>query len=343
MLRKAILILTAALFVALIWQWELIYYGYKQGVGQLSIIYNAEPIDHYLDDGSYPDSLKHKLKLIQEVRQFTYDHLNFNSTYNYTSMFDQKGQPLMWVVTACDPFSFKPKLWRFPIVGEVPYKGYFDKEMAKEELEKLKKEGYDVGVRNPGGWSTLGWFTDPILSEMLNRSDEQLIELIIHELSHSTIFIKDRIVLNENLASFIAFHGTQYFLKNKFKEDNSNLNSYLKEEEDYNKLVEHFINGAKSLNCLYETFEEENLNIDLKQKAKEELINEIIQNLDSIQFNDVNRFKFNFEEIPNNTYFMSYLRYRSMQYEFEEMLKVKFNNDIVRFVNYYKEEYPFLE
>ena len=73
----------------------------------------------------------------------------------------------MWVVMACEPFELKPKEWTFPVVGSVPYKGFFKKERAEALKDELEKEGWDVMVRNPGGWSTLGWFTDPILSKML--------------------------------------------------------------------------------------------------------------------------------------------------------------------------------
>lgn len=341
MLKKSLLSLFAILIVAAVWQRELIYYGYKQGMGQLSIIYNAQPIDQYLNNKDYPDSLKQKLLLVEEVRKFAYQNLSINPTNNYTTMFDQQGQPLMWVVTACDSFSFTPKTWRFPVVGEVPYKGYFDIEMAKEEVDRLKGS-YDVSVRNPGGWSTLGWFTDPILSEMLNKSDEQLVELIIHELSHSTIFVKDSVAFNENLASFIGYHGTQLFLKHKYGESNSYLEDYLHQEEDYKRLVGHFIGGAKKLDSLYQSFVSRDINYDKKKLAKDSLIGEIMESLDTVQFTDVERFKFSFEEIPNNTYFMSYLRYRSKQDDFEYVLQTKFGGDIVQFIDHYKLEYPFL-
>ena len=87
--------------------------------------------------------------------------------------------------------------------------------MADKEMELLKEAGYDVGMRTVGGWSTLGWFKDPILSNMLNRSYGDLANLIIHELVHATIFVKDSVEFNENLASFIGDQGAKLFLKRK--------------------------------------------------------------------------------------------------------------------------------
>ncbi len=94
----------------------------------------------------------------------------------------------------------------------MPYKGFFNQKLAFELKDELEKEGYDVIVRNPGGWSTLGWFTDPILSKMLNRSEGDLANLIIHEMVHSTIFVKDSVEFNENLATFIGDRGAEKFL-----------------------------------------------------------------------------------------------------------------------------------
>ena len=84
------------------------------------------------------------------------------------------------------------------MVGAVPYKGFFNREKAVKK-EALEKDNYDVSIRNPGGWSTLGWFTDPILSNMLRRGDGDLASLIIHEMVHATLYVKDSAEFNENL------------------------------------------------------------------------------------------------------------------------------------------------
>ena len=162
--------------------WNLISYGLKQAKGQLHIVWNAKPVTDFLQDPAFPDSLKAKLRLIEQVRKYAIDSLGLKDTKNYKTLYDQKGEEIMWVVTASEPFELKQKEWVFPILGAVPYKGFFEKEKAIELKNELEKEGLDVSIRNPGGWSTLGWFTDPILSKMLERGEGDLINLIIHEM-----------------------------------------------------------------------------------------------------------------------------------------------------------------
>jgi predicted aminopeptidase len=209
----ALLVVVAALTAI---YWELVIYGIRQGKGQLNIIWNARPVEEYLQNPQFPDSLKAKLVLINEVRRYAIDSLGLKDTKNYKTLFDQKGEEIMWVVTASEPFRLKAKEWTFPILGAVPYKGFFNKQRAITLRDELQKEGWDVSIRNPGGWSTLGWFTDPILSKMLERNEGDLANLIIHEMSHATIFVKDSIDFNENLATFIGDRGAEKFLIHKY-------------------------------------------------------------------------------------------------------------------------------
>src|ERR1051325_7991170 len=170
-MRKKIGIAILLLVVILIvWQYKMLYYGLSQAKGQLTIVFHAEPIEKALQSNDYPDSLKQKLLLVQDVRRFAMDSLGLKNSKNYTTIYNQHGHPLMFVVTACKPYQFKAYEWHFPLLGNFPYKGYFDVEAAKKEELRLKKEGYDTDLGPTGGWSTLGWLRDPILSNMLYRS-----------------------------------------------------------------------------------------------------------------------------------------------------------------------------
>src|SRR5688572_4066843 len=245
------------LVVLIVIFWDLVSYAARQGYGQFTIIWNARPVEEFLSDPAFPDSLKARLNFIAEVRRYSVDSLGLKDTENYKTMFDQNGKEIMWVVMACEKFRLKPKEWEFPIVGAVPYKGFFDEKRASDLKQELEKEGWDVVVRNPGGWSTLGWFTDPILSKMLSRSEGDLANLIIHEMSHATIFVKDSVDFNENLATFIGDRGTEKFLIYKYGRESKEYTTYIDEDKDYLKYVDHMLRGAHLLDSLYSSMKDD--------------------------------------------------------------------------------------
>ncbi len=321
---------------------DLVLYGIRQAKGQLHIIRNARPVDTFLEDPAFPDSLKAKLVLINEVRQFAIDSLGLRDTKNYKTLYDQQGKEIMWVVTACEPFALKPKEWTFPILGAVPYKGFFDRELAVELAGELEAAGWDVSVRNPGGWSTLGWFTDPILSKMLERGEGDLANLIIHEMSHATIFVKDSVDFNENLATFIGDRGAEQFLISTYGAASPEYQSYMNEDADYLKYAGHMLRGAEKLDSLYLAMEEGDP-IEEKHRLKRNLIRRIVDQLDTLTLqtssNPAARFK---QKLPNNAYFMNFVRYQAKQDVFMEEWKTRFNGDLRAYIDYLAEKFPFL-
>lgn len=310
------------------------------GAGQLNIIWNARPVEEFLQDPAFPDSLKTKLRLIEEIRKFAIDSLGLKDTKNYKTLFDQKGEELMWVVQACEAFELKPKLWPYPIIGSLPYKGFFEKQKALDEAKKLKDEGLDVSVRNPGGWSTLGWFTDPILSNMLQRSEGDLASLIIHEMVHSTIFIKGDADFNENLASFIGDTASYYFLANKYGLQSKEYTQYLHEDQDYRKYSKHILRGTQSLDSLYQSFQPTEAR-DEKLKKKETMIRQIIESADTLSLFEKRDSK-SVTRLPNNTYFMSFHLYQAKQQDFEIELQDKFNGNLKAYIAHLAQTNPFL-
>jgi predicted aminopeptidase len=269
------------LLVVLVWNWQLVVYGVRQGYGQVNMVWNAKPIEQFLTNPDFPDSLKAKLRLIQEIRQYAIDSLGLKDTENYKTLFDQKGEEIMWVVQACEPFQLKAKQWEFPVVGTVPYKGFFEKQKALDERTKLEADGYDVSIRNPGGWSTLGWFTDPILSGMLKRNEGDLASLIIHEMVHATIFVKDDVDFNENLASFIGDTSAYYFLASKYGNTSAEFTQYWQEDQDYRRYSKHILRGTRALDSLYQSFSDTAL-VATKKQAKKNMIEKIMTTADTL-------------------------------------------------------------
>ncbi len=341
-IKRILLAIAAVLVILVLVYWDLVVYGVRQASGQLRIVWNARPVEEFINDPDFPDSLKQKLRLIDEVRRYAIDSLGLKDTRNYRTMFDQKGQEVMWVVLAAGEFSLEPKQWRFPILGEVPYKGFFREDLAIELKRELEKEGWDVIIRNPGGWSTLGWFTDPILSDMLERSDGDLANLIIHEMSHATIFVKDSVDFNENLATFIGDRGAEQFLVDRYGEDSEKYLTYIGEDRDYLKYVEHMLRGGRLLDSLYATMKDSDP-VEEKRRKKERAVRSIVFKMDTLDLevmrNPLARYK---ENLPNNATFMNFRQYQASQDEFWVEWERDFNKDLRAYIAYLSKRYPFL-
>ena len=341
-IKRTLLGILTLIVILVIAYWPLVSYGLRQAQGQLHIVRNARPVEEFLKDPTFPDSLKEKLRFVEQVRKYAIDSLGLKDTKNYKTLYDQKGEEIMWVVTACELFQLKPKEWKFPILGSVPYKGFFDKKKAIALRNELEKEGYDVSIRNPGGWSTLGWFTDPILSKMLERSEGDLANLIIHEMSHATIFVKDSIDFNENLSSFIGDRGTEKFLVSKYGAQSKEYTSYINDDKDYVRFADHMLRGAEALDSLYRSMKT-NDPIDQKLRLKKEMIQRIVFTLDTLKLLEAKKPSEKFKaHLPNNAYFMNFRRYQSKQDFFWKEYLDNFHGDLKAYIAYLSRKYPFL-
>ena len=342
LIKKIFLILFFFIIVFLAINYELVLYGLTQGKGQLEIVRNARPNIEVLNDPNFPDSLKVNLRLVDEIKKFAFDSLGINFSKNYSTVYDQKGKELMFVVTACKPFELESKEWRFPLIGTFSYKGFFDERKAIALEAELKAEGLDTNIRTAGGWSTLGWFQDPILSNMLNDDEAGFAELLIHELTHGTLFVKDSVRFNENLATFIGIKGTERYLTVKYGKRNEILLNYQGAWEDRIRLSEHVLRGAFYLDSIYNTLEND-LPIETKQKVKENSINKIINSIDTLDLNDKRKYVDYYRKLkPNNTFFMSYLRYRGDLKLLEGEFLNNYQGDIKKMLDNYKVKFPSL-
>ena len=318
-----------------------IYYGLQQGFGQAQIILKAVPVENYLDDPDYPEEKKAKLRLVEEIRQYAFDSLGLDRTESYTEMYDQKGRPLLWNVTACKPYELQAYQWDFPFLGNFSYKGYFDSAKAVQEMESLKEQGYDTDIRTVGGWSTLGVLDDPILSGMLNRSEGSLANLVIHELTHGTLYVKDGVSYNENLANFVGNMGAKRFLVNKYGVSSEQYRSYLQSRSDRKLFTEYALQQAENLDSLYQNFSE-NTPEEEKKTRKEAFIDSFIEGLQALAFYNDGYYRYFDDERPNNTFFMSRRRYSGQQGQFKQELIADFGGDLRKYLAYLKEKHPSL-
>jgi len=337
MLKK---ILTSILLITIAfcwWNWEMIQYGYFQARGQLKVIMEARPIEEFLEDSDFPDSLKHKLQLAKIVRQYAIDSLGLHNSDNYTKLYNQKGKVLLWNLSASEPYELKAYEWKYPILGSMPYKGFFELEKAKKEAKILDSLGYDIRIRPVGGWSTLGILQDPLLSNMLERSDGDLTETIIHELTHATIFVKNEIEFNENLASFIGEKGAEKFLISHFGDSSAQHLEYIQEQADSKTLTHLILYGAKKLDSLYASFDKGMPNA-IKDSLKHEQMLLIKQDLDSTSFYNKKYYGIFDKYLPNNAYFMMFRRYHNQE-DSLQMIYESYDKNFLKMIEGMKQKY----
>ena len=338
---RRLLLLSGLVIVGLsTYNFSLLHYAYKQGIGQLSIVWHSRPVNEVLGEADISDSLKQQLQLVQAIREFAFDSLGLKHSDNYTTFYDQKGKPILWAVTASDRFRLRAYQWYFPFLGAVPYKGFFEHAAAVKEDSLLRQKGYDTGIGNIRGWSTLGWFKDPILSGMLENSEGALANLIIHELWHGTLFVKDSVDFNENLASFAGEQGAVLFLQSRYGQKSEQLQAYQAELIKDRAFVDYMLLGAKQLDSLYCTFNEKQTE-EFKEQQKQLLIHSLVDRLDSLaalgmigQRRKSPRLKY-----PNNTLFMDFLRYDSRRGDFLKELQGVYGSDIKAYLTALRKRY----
>jgi predicted aminopeptidase len=122
---------------------------------------------------------------------------------------------LVLVLSGAYQDRLQPVTWWFPIVGDVPYKGYFDFEAAVRARDALRRQGFDAFLRPSPAFSTLGWFNDPVVSTSLGDDSIELANTVIHELTHNTYYAADQAVFNESFANFVGARGSEQFFRSR--------------------------------------------------------------------------------------------------------------------------------
>jgi predicted aminopeptidase len=348
---KKILLALLAVFVLLgIYYRDLLSYGWMQASGQIGILTNVEDVEDVLKDGAIPDSAKATIRLIAEIKQFGVDSLGLQPSENYTTFYNQHGKPLIWLITASDRYKINAYKWHFPIIGSFPYKGFFDSTRAVSEEKAMISQGFDTDIGEVSAWSTLGYLKDPILSSMLKRKAGSLANLILHELTHGTLFVKSDLELNENLASFVGDQGAIRFLKYKYGLNSAELRTYEYSKKFNDAYAGHMLRGIGRLDSLYKTFGAD-LSVDArKDSLKNSLIMHILTDADTLLrgsktlTNKNSRAASRWQEgkLPNNAYFISYQTYKSKQNIFREEFENKFQGNFKNYLAYLKQKYPSL-
>lgn len=186
--------------------------------GQVRILLSLRPVQEILGDPSLPPEDRRTFELVADVKKFGEEEMGLARTAAYTFFFDTRGRPVSWIVSACPADRFEPVTWWFPLVGSVPYKSFFRREDALEEAAALLERGLDVWLAPVAAYSTLGYLPDPVLSTMLDDPPEDLVALVLHELTHATLYRAGDADFNEGLATFVGRQGAVDYARARFGE-----------------------------------------------------------------------------------------------------------------------------
>jgi predicted aminopeptidase len=175
------------------------------------ILARRRPIEETLNDPSLDPATRGKLETVVRARTFAQRELKLEVGDSYTSFSDIGRDTLALVLSASPMDRLAAHTWWFPIVGRVPYKGFFSLEAAEKERRKLEARRYDTYLRTTSAFSTLGWLPDPLLSTALGQDSVGLVETVIHEVTHNTLFVTGQVKFNESFANFVGSVGAIEF------------------------------------------------------------------------------------------------------------------------------------
>ena len=209
------LLIGFALLVAAVVALPIGRYGLRAGWEEAKILAARRPIVRVVDDPGTDPVVRAKLRLVLAARAFADDSIGLRVGDSFTSYTQLSRDTLVLLVQAAHRDRLERHTWWFPIVGRVPYKGYFDFAAARREGERLERDGLDVYLRPASAFSTLGFFDDPLLSTTLRSDSLELANTVIHEVTHNTIYLRGQAVFNESFANFVGARGAAWLFRSR--------------------------------------------------------------------------------------------------------------------------------
>jgi predicted aminopeptidase len=180
---------------------------------EVKILSRRRPLADILADSSTSPALRAKLELVLAARAFARDSLALDVGESFSTYSETGRDTLTLIVSGAYRDRLKAYTWWFPVVGRVPYKGYFDFDEARRQERALNARGFDTRLGAVSAFSTLGWFNDPLLPSTLRADSLQLANTVVHELTHNTYYAPGGAVFNESFANFVGYRGAEQFFR----------------------------------------------------------------------------------------------------------------------------------
>ena len=286
-------------------------YIYHVGTNQISLLLKREKIKTLLRQKNLSQALKERFLLLEELRDFARINLKLKVDETYRHFVQLDRPYLAWNLTSSKKYSLEAKLWTFPILGRVPYLGFFDKKKAIELSQNLEKQGWDTELRPILAYSTLGWFNDPLFSPQVALSELSFVNLFLHESTHKTLWITNEVDFNEGLANFVAEKGTLYYAEKKYGKASKQYKEILARNERGRKYRDLHHKYVKKLQAVYKN---KNLDRNVKEEKRQEIFRKI-----KIEWGEILERERKQEQkerksslglsVVNNAYFIKFLTY----------------------------------
>lgn len=224
-------------------------YTVKQAIVFNNMYNSRVPLKNAAKDMQLSDRERKNLLKVPQILAFAKTNgLNVEGAYNY---YIRMNEPVVsYSLQAAKPLEFEFETWWFPIVGRVPYLGFFSKEERDQKVAELEGKGLDVNTSGVAAFSSLGWFDDPIYTSMVSDEEIELVHLLSHELTHRTYWSPGSTEFNENLAEFVGGYLTLEYFKAQINSEQ--VKDYLLRRED-NKVFKTWLVGVrKKLEVVYQ-------------------------------------------------------------------------------------------